>query len=121
MTMISLNEHNDRFECEMLVGREEVTVSIDKPVSKEVLEKLIQIVEESANDLLSDSLKYISESAAERQIEYIDDFTEPLIMLDESTVSVRWCSEKGEEKGAAIIGVDFDTGSLTPFDLTIGD
>ena len=119
--MITLSEHEDRFETTILIDSKDVVVSIDKPISQEDIEELSQVVEDSATELLASSLQYISERASEYEIENITHYSDPQIMLGVELVAVYWCSEMGEENGISIIGVDFSRAGLVPTEITIGD
>lgn len=119
--MNSYSEHEDRFERSLFIKDEEVTVSIDKPITENFLSQLDNLIEREIANLLSKSISFIQSSKADREIEYIDDLSDPQIMAGSELISVYWYSEKGESKGSSTIGVDFNLDSLEIIELTIGD
>ncbi len=119
--MIKFSEYDDRFESIILVDNDEVTVSIDKPISETELSKMGVQAEQASHQLLFESVKYIERLKSDRGIDYIDDLSDPQIMMSEDIFSVYWYSEKGERNGESVLGVDFTMDTLEPVDLAIGD
>jgi len=119
--MKSYSEHNDRFEKTLLIGGEEVVISIDKSIAAEKLGEFDILIERECKNLLSKSIGFIERSKADRGINYIDDLTDPQIMLGSECISLYWYSEKGELQGESTVGVDFEIESLEIVDLTISD
>ncbi len=119
--MIRFTEHDDRFESIMIVGSDEVTIAVDKPISDQELTSLGDLMSRRATTLVQQSISYIDLHKEERGIGYIDDLSDPQILAGPEFVSVYWSSAKGESRGEAILGVDFDASGLKPVGLTIGD
>ena len=115
-------EHQDRFEASTKIGDHNVTISADKPVSARDLQSLADTVESRGRSLIEASLAYFNENKAKYGCDYIDDLSDPQIIGGgNGPLCVWWCSEKGEERGDAIIGVDFSEDELEPMQLTLGD
>ena len=119
--MIIFDEFDDRFEKNLFIDGFDVCISIDKPITKSGLSTFGCFIDKTASDLLIKSVDYINQLKAENGIGYIDDLSDPQIIGSEDTISVYWSSDKGEQNGESVIGVDFTVTDLTPYDLTIGD
>ena len=119
---MQFTEHSDRFEALERIGNHEVTVSVDKPVSPEVLEVVANTIEQHGFSLIEKSLAYVNENKAEYGCAIIDDLSDPQITASaDDLLGVWWYSAKGEERGTSIIGVEFSTDCLNPVQIAVGD
>ena len=115
-------EHQDRFEASIKIGEYDVAISADKPISTQTLMRFGETVQSHGRSLIESSLSYFNENKAHYGCEYIDDLSDPQIIRGSAgSLGVWWCSEKGEERGDTIIGIDFSEDELEPMQLTIGD
>ena len=119
--MTNYTEYEDRFDAVLTYNFAELTVSIDKPVSKAELDDYAKLIDENFIALAERSLEYIEDNKPAHNIEYIDDLESPMILVGEGEISVYWFSEKGDKKGEPIIGVDFDSESLEASSMSVGD
>lgn len=119
--MTNYTEYEDRFDAVLTYNYAELTVSIDKPVSKAELDDYAKLIDENFIALAERSLEYIEDNKPAHNIEYIDDLESPMILVGEGEISVYWFSEKGDKKGEPIIGVDFDSESLEASSMSVGD
>lgn len=121
---ISLDEftdHGDRFEGAWSSGDVVVAVSIDKPDVDTATESNLKKLHDRLQDLLDASQQYFIANKSRYNVDYIDDLTEPQIILAKDTYSVFWWSDKGEVNGECIIGIDFRMSDLAPLGIVIGD
>ena len=119
---MQFTEHQDRFEASAKIGDHDVTISADKPISTQDLLSFAEKVQSHGHSLIESSLAYFNENKAHYGCDYIDDLSDPQIIgSSDGPLGVWWCSEKGEARGDAIIGVDFSEDGLEPIQLTLGD
>lgn len=119
--MNQYTEYEDRFDAVLTYNHAELTVSIDKPVSEQELEHYATLIAENYVALAERSLEFVEDNKPAHNIEYIDDLESPMILIGEGEISVYWFSEKGDNKGEPIIGVDFDSRSLEAVAMSVGD
>jgi len=119
--MDQYTEYEDRYDAVLSYNHAELTVSIDKPVSEQELEEYAALIQENYVALAERSLEFIEDNKSAQNIEYIDDLESPMILVGEGEISVYWFSEKGDQKGEPIIGVDFDSDTLEANAMTVGD
>jgi len=119
--MITFTEKTDRFEANVEIGSLSFLVSLDKPANKDQIDHAIDLVETKAQEILQASLAYFETNKERYGVPYIDDLSDPQLMVGHDSLSVYWWSDKGEQKGECIIGVDFSKDTLVPFQLVIGD
>ena len=119
--MHEYTEYEDRFDAVLNYNHAELTVSIDKPISPEILLEYQELIGENYIQLVERSLEFIEDNKPAHDIAYIDDLESPMILVGEGEISVYWFSEKGDKKGQPIIGVDFDSENFEAIELTIGE
>jgi hypothetical protein len=116
-----MEEYDDRFEATVRVHGAEVTLSIDKPVTEGERDLIVKRVEDNAELIWDRALRYFTSAKERYGIEHIDDLSDPQFLAGVDSLSLYWSSEKGDENGQAVIGVDFSLTDLEPIGLTIGD
>lgn len=114
-------ELEDRYEKELEFNSNRVLVSLDKNEISEVTEAILKHVIENLETTINSSLKYIEEQKEPYEIGFVDDLTEPQIIINSENFSVYWYSEKGEDQGASIIAADYIWPEATPQGITVGD
>jgi len=114
-------EFDDRYEKEFNVNSINIPLSVDKDAVSDLTENILSYVVENMTDIVDLSLNYFNENRESYEIDYVDDLSSPQILLAEDGYSIYWYSEKGEEEGEAIIGVDFKWPENNPTNITIGD
>ena len=114
-------ELEDRYEKELEFKSNRVLVSLDKNEISDVTENILRHVMENLETTINSSLKYIEEQKETYEIGFVDDLTEPQIILNSENFSVYWYSEKGEDQGASIIAADYIWPEATPQGITVGD
>ena len=114
-------EHPDRYEKEFKVGSNDVVVCIDKENISDESETILKFVLNDLIKITEESLTFIDDQKTEYEIDYISDFSDPQVIVGEDNFSVYWCSEEGEEKGAAIIAADYYWAERKWQGLTVGD
>ncbi|MHC4502333.1 MAG: hypothetical protein ACYTFI_03430 [Planctomycetota bacterium] len=119
--MPEFTEHPDRYEAEWQIGSYNTTVSIDKPISPDLLDKITQLLKLKSEELIHASLSFFESKKAEYGIEYIDDLSDPQIIAGPDSLDVYWSSDKGEDRGDCVIGIEFSREEMKPFQLVIGD
>lgn len=120
-TLKDMDDCGDRLEASVSASAYEVTVSIDKPdIDDETASKLLRLVD-SVDSVLQAALEYFELHKQRYSVGYIDDLSEPLIIVGKSFYSVYWSSEKGERHGECVVGIDFHADKDIAFQLTIGD
>jgi len=114
-------ELEDRYEKEVEINSNHVLVSLDKEEITEVSESILKHVIENTETIINSSLKFIEEKKESYQIGFVNDLSEPQIIINSDNYSVYWYSEKGEEHGASIIAADYIWPKTSPQSLTVGD
>ena len=114
-------ELEDRYEKEVEINSNHVLVSIDKEEVAGVSESILKHVIENTETIINSALKYIEENKETYKIGFVNDLSEPQIIINSESFSVYWYSEKGEEHGASIIAADYIWPEATPQGITVGD
>ena len=114
-------EHPDRYEKGFKVGSNDIVVCINKDDISDESKTILKFVLNDLVKIIEDSLTFINDRKTEYEIDYINDFSDPQIIVGEDNFSVYWCSEEGEEKAAAIIAADYYWPERKWQGLTIGD
>ena len=114
-------ELEDRYEKEVEVNSNYVLVSLDKEEVSVVTESILKHVIGNLETIINSALKYIEENKEAYEIGFVNDLSEPQIIINSDSYSVYWYSEKGEEQGASIISADYIWPEITPQGITIGD
>lgn len=70
---------------------------------------------------MSETLRLFEDSKESHEVEFVDDLSDPQIILRRDGFSVFWWSEKGEEQGAGIIGIDYQWPQTLLHGITMGD
>ena len=113
-------EYDDRYETEIESDSINVLVCVDKADISDLTETLIEHIFSNLENIMDDALKYFNKNKKSYGVEYIDDLVEPQVILGADGFSVYWCSDKGEEKGEAIVGIDYLWPECAAQGLTIG-
>jgi hypothetical protein len=121
ISLDDLTDHGDRFEGIWAASDGGVTVSIDKLEIDGSTEANLKIVHDRLVCLLEASRQYFIANRSRYNVDYIDDLSEPQIILTKDTCSVFWWSDAGEVNGECIIGIDFRMSNLAPLGIVIGD
>lgn len=100
-------EYSDRYEKEFKVEGNDVLVCINKDEFNGESETILEFVINNLLKVVKDSLVYINDRKTEYEIAFINDFSAPQVFVGEDNFSVYWCSEEGEDKGAAVIAADY--------------
>jgi hypothetical protein len=114
-------ENGTSFCATWLSARGEVDISIDKAAFGEATLELIATLKQELDDWLRKSLLYFKTEKNRYGCDYIDDLSDPHIIIDTEGFAIYWSSAAGETRGDVDVGVDFDYATLTPRQLTIGD
>lgn len=114
-------EHKDRYEKEFIVGSNDVLVCVNKDEISNESKSILEFVLNALEKIVEESLKYINTHKSEYEIEFINDFSTPQVIVGEDSFSVYWSSDKGEEKGVAVISADYYWPERKWQGLTIGD
>ena len=114
-------ELEDRYEKEIEVNSNYVLVSLDKDEISVVTESILKHVIENVETIIKSALKYIEKNKDAYKIGFVNDLSEPQIIINSDSYSVYWYSEKGEEQGASVISADYIWPEITPQGITIGD
>ena len=119
--MNGLVDHGDRFEGSWSTESTTVAVSVDKSNVHTQTERRLQEIQERLHETLDASHGFFNANKSEYNVAYIDDLSDPQIVLGSNTFSVLWWSDKGEANGECVIGVEFSFEGHRPFDIFIGD
>lgn len=114
-------ELEDRYEKEVEVNSIYVLVSLDKEEVSVVTESILKHVMGNLETIINSTLKYIEGNKEAYEIGFVNDLSEPQIIINSNSYSVCWYSEKGEEQGASIISADYIWPEITPHGITISD
>ena len=114
-------ELDDRYEMEVEIKSNYVILSLEKEEVCAVTESILKHLIGNLETIINSALKYIEEKKESYGIGFVDDLSEPQIIINSDSYSVFWYSEKGEEHGASVIAVDFIWTQVTPQGITIGN
>ncbi len=118
---MNIKEYDDRFETEIIVDQYVLNISKDKPAEVDVISALFEEFSENAKSLLINSKDYFKNAKSRYKVEYIDDLTDPQIIIGDDDFCIFWYSENGDLQGEGIIGIDYNRETNQPFQLIIGD
>lgn len=115
------NELEDRYEKELNGDSYQVLVSVDKTDATDLTDAILTHIVENIKEIVTETLKFFEDNKESYEVDFVDDLSDPQIILSSDGFSVFWWSEKGEEQGAGIIGIDYHWPHTLPQDITIGD
>ncbi len=114
-------EFEDKYEKEFESDTFQVLVSVDKANVSDLTEILIKHISTNLEKVMADAVRYFDGNKESYEVGYIDDLSDPQIILGADGYSVYWCSEKGEEQGEAVIGIDYSWPQNMAQGIIIGD
>mgnify|MGYP000055757947 CR=1 FL=1 len=100
-------EFDDRYELELENNSNQVVVCVDKSEISDLTEQLLSYISDNLENIISNTLRYFEENKESHKVGYIDELSDPQIILGADEFSVYSFSEKGEDQGDAIIGIDY--------------
>ncbi len=118
---MEIKEYSDRFEADINVDSHQLTISVDKPIELDDVSNLIDEFALEGSSLLMKSKDFFDFAKSRYRVDYIDDLSDPQIRINVETFSVFWWSDKGDENGEAVIGIDFNRNTKQAFQLIVGD
>ncbi len=121
ISLKNLSDRGDRYEGSWTTASTIVTVSVDKETVDTETEAKLQGLHDDLQATLVASQQYFLTNRARFGVDYIDDLSDPQIILEKDTYSVYWWSDKGEPNGECVIGIEFLFSTRIPFNLNIGD
>jgi hypothetical protein len=115
------DDRGDYFFATWMSLRGEVDVTINKQTLCDDTPQLISILKVGLDSWIASALSYFDSVKEQYGLQYINDLTDPHIIVSENGFSIFWSSELGEPHGAVDIAIDYNGDDMAPYGLTIGD
>ena len=121
MELDTFIELNDRYEKTFSTDSYELLISIDKSEISDLTESLLSHIQKNLNHILTQSLEYFDTQKDNRGVGFIDDLSDPQVLLSRDGFSIYWISDKGEARATSVVGIDYVWPTLEPRGVTLGD